>query len=62
MKQNKLTRKEWEQSLISMTEAAEMLGISRQRVHVLLQNNQLEGFIVGNTWNVYTNSVQERMK
>lgn len=54
-------RKEWEADIISLTEAAEMLDLSRQRVHVLLQNGQLEGFKVGNTWNVYKSSVEERM-
>lgn len=54
-------RKEWEADIISLTEAAEMLDLSRQRVHVLLQNGQLEGFKVGNTWNVYRSSVESRM-
>ena len=57
----KLTRQEWESSIISMTEAAELLGVSRQRVHVLLTNNQLEGFKVGNAWNVYRASVERRL-
>jgi excisionase family DNA binding protein len=54
-------RKEWENDIISLTEAAEILGISRQRVHVLLSNEQLEGFKVGNTWNVYKSSVENRL-
>lgn len=61
MKQQKHTRQEWESSIISMTEAAELLGVSRQRVHVLLTNNQLEGFKVGNSWNVYRASVENRI-
>ena len=54
-------RTEWENDIISLTEAAEMLGVSRQRVHVLLKNKQIEGFKVGNTWNVYRSSVERRM-
>lgn len=61
MKQvKKQTRQEWESSIISLTEAAEMLGVSRQRVHVLLQNEQLDGFMVGNTWCIYHDSVEQR--
>ena len=60
-KSKKLTRQEWESSIISMTEAAELLGVSRQRVHVLLTNSQLEGFKVGNAWNVYRASVESRL-
>lgn len=60
-KAKKYTKQEWEESIISMTEAAEMLDVSRQRVHVLLQNGQLEGFKVGNTWNVYKSSVKNRL-
>ncbi|MBR2681376.1 MAG: excisionase family DNA-binding protein [Exiguobacterium sp.] len=54
-------RKEWEADIISLTEAAELLNVSRQRVHILLQNGQLEGFKVGNTWNVYKSSVDSRL-
>lgn len=46
----------------SITEAAEMLGVSRQRVHVLLQNGQLEGRKVGNAWNISRESIERRMK
>ena len=46
---------------VSITEAAELLGVSRQRVHVLLQNGQLEGRKVGNTWSVSRQSVENRM-
>ena len=53
-------REEWEKDIISITDAADTLGVSRQRVHMLLQNNQLEGFKVGNTWNVYKSSVEAR--
>ena len=54
-------RKEWEADIISLTEAAELLNVARQRVHILLQNGQLEGFKVGNTWNVYKSSVDSRL-
>lgn len=61
MKQaKKQTRQEWENSIISLTEAAELLGVSRQRVHALLQNEQLDGFMVGNTWCIYRDSVEQR--
>lgn len=46
----------------SITEAAEMLGLSRQRVHILLQNGQLEGRKVGNAWIINRDSVEHRMK
>ena len=61
MKQQKHTRHEWEASIISLTEAAEALDVSRQRVHILLQNGQLDGFKVGNSWNVYRDSVENRL-
>lgn len=54
-------REEWEKDVISMTEASKLLGVSRQRVNVLLNNGQLEGFKVGNAWNVYKSSVMARM-
>ena len=42
----------------SITEAAGILGISRQRVHQLLQAGKLDGHKVGNTWNIYRYSVE----
>lgn len=48
--------------LVSITQAAEILGLSRQRVHVMLQKGQLDGFKVGNVWNVYKDSVDRRAK
>ena len=45
----------------SITEAAQMLGVSRQRVHVMLQAGQLDGRKVGNTWCVDRESVARRM-
>ena len=61
MNQKKYTRQEWERSIISLTEASEMLKLSRQRVHVLLCNGQLDGFKVGNAWIIYRESVEKRM-
>lgn len=46
--------------LYSITEAADILGITRQRVHVLLQGGKLDGCKVGNTWIVYGDSVEKR--
>ena len=48
--------------VVSLTEAANLLGVSRQRVHILLQNGQLDGYKVGNTWNIYRASVERRME
>lgn len=50
-----------EPAVMSLTEAAEMLGVSRQRVHVLLTNGNLDGYKVGNTWNISRDSVNKRM-
>lgn len=36
--------------LVSLTEAAEMLGITRQAAHLRAQNGQLPGRLVGKTW------------
>lgn len=49
-------------AVISITQAAEMLGLTRQRVHALLLNRQLDGFKVGNSWVICKSSVEERMK
>lgn len=59
--EKKLTRREWENSIVSMTEAAELLGLSRQRVHILLNNKQLDGFMVGNAWLVYRDGIESRL-
>lgn len=45
----------------SITEAAEILGVSRQRVHQMLQAGQLNGHKVGNAWAVYRYSVEGRL-
>ena len=47
--------------VVSLTEAAEMLGVTRQRVHILLQNGKLNGYKVGNAWSVYKASVEQRV-
>ncbi|MBQ9002144.1 MAG: helix-turn-helix domain-containing protein [Eggerthellaceae bacterium] len=47
--------------LVDVSEAAELLGVSRQRVHQLLQAGQLEGRKVGKTWYVYRHSVDNRL-
>jgi excisionase family DNA binding protein len=36
--------------LVSATEAAEMLGVTRQAVQLMANNGQLPGAKVGNTW------------
>ena len=46
--------------LVSTTEAAEMLGITRQRVTQLIRNNQLDGMMVGGRWLVDRASVEAR--
>ena len=57
-----MNREEWEANLLSATEAAEMLGITRQRVLVLLITGKLEGVKVGNVWIVYRDGVEKRMQ
>lgn len=57
-----MNREEWEANLLSVTEAAEMLGITRQRVLVLLITGKLEGVKVGNVWIVYRDGVAKRMQ
>ena len=47
--------------VVSITEAAEMLGISRQRVHAMLQGGQLDGYKVGNAWSVFRASIENRL-
>ena len=44
----------------TITEAAEILGVSRQRVHKMLQDGKLEGYKRGNSWFVYYYSVEKR--
>ena len=46
---------------VSITDAADMLGVSRQRVHVMLRGGQLHGRKVGTTWMVSLASVARRM-
>jgi len=46
---------------VSLTDAADILGISRQRVHVMLKSGQLNGRKVGSTWIVSRQSVEKRM-
>ena len=46
---------------MSITEAADALDLTRQRVHVLLQGGQLHGVKVGNAWVVYRASVMDRL-
>lgn len=57
-----MNRKEWEDNLLSVSEAAEMLGVTRQRVQVMLTKGKLDGVKVGNTWIVYRDSVNKRMQ
>lgn len=45
---------------VSITDAADILGISRQRVHVMLKGGQLHGRKVGTTWMVCLSSVAGR--
>ena len=47
---------------VSISEASELLGITRQRVHVMLQRGQLAGRMVGNAWIVSRASVMARGK
>ena len=57
-----MNRKEWESNLLSVSEAAEMLEVTRQRVLAMINNGKLDGVKVGNTWIVYRDSVNKRMQ
>ena len=46
----------------SITDAADMLDVSRQRVHAMLRGGQLAGRMVGNAWMVSKASVNARLK
>lgn len=46
---------------VSASDAAEMLGVTRQRVNVLASKGKLNGEIVGNTWMIARASVETRM-
>ena len=43
---------------VSLTDAADMLDVTRQAVHKLLQAGKLDGRKVGNTWSVCRASVE----
>jgi excisionase family DNA binding protein len=45
------------QSLLSVTEAARLLGISRQRIHGLISAGRIEGHQYGNAYLVERSSV-----
>jgi excisionase family DNA binding protein len=45
--------------LVSLTEAAELLGVSRAAVHKMIGKGQLVGAQVGTTW-VFRRAVVER--
>lgn len=49
------------EDMLDVAETAEMLDVSRQRVHQLLQAGQLDGRKVGKTWYVYRYSIDNRM-
>ena len=51
-----------ERGVLSLTEAAEALGVSRQRVHALLKSGKLDGYKVGNSWNISAESVEKRLE
>lgn len=45
---------------LSITEAAELLGVSRQRVFVLVTNGHIDGVKIGDTWIITRKSVEKR--
>lgn len=59
--ENKVDELPDERSVYSITEAAGILGVSRQRVHVMIQAGQLDAHKVGNAWNIYRYSVENRL-
>ena len=50
-----------ERGVYSITEAAGILDVSRQRVHKMIQDGKLDARKVGNTWTVYRYSVEARL-
>lgn len=50
-----------ERAVYSATEAAAILGVSRMRVNQLLNEGKLDGRKVGNAWQVYRRSVEDRL-
>lgn len=50
-----------ERSVYSITEAAGILDVSRQRVHKMIQDGILDAHKVGNSWSVYRYSVENRL-
>lgn len=50
---------DWDR-LMSVQEAADALGVNRQRVHQLLDTGKLDGRKVGGTWVLDRASVEER--
>lgn len=51
-----------ERSVYSITEAASILGVSRQRVHQLIESGKLDAHKVGSTWSIYRYSVENRLE
>lgn len=47
---------------VSVTDAADMLGVTRQRVQMLVVNGKLNGRMVGSTWMITRASVEKRME
>lgn len=45
----------------SITEAANMLGVTRQRVHAMIKANILEAEKIGNQWIIKKSSVEKRL-
>lgn len=45
---------------VSITDAAEILGVTRQRVHQLLKSGQLHGRQIGEAWMACRYNVEER--
>lgn len=45
----------------SITEAAGILNVSRQRVHEMVKAGILQGHKVGNQWSIYRYSVENRL-
>lgn len=59
--ENKVDELPDERGEYSMTEAAGILGVSRQRVHAMIKAGQLDAHKVGNAWNIYRYSVENRL-
>ena len=51
-----------EKSVLTVPEAAELLGVTQQRVRFLIRRRKLPGWKLGRDWIVSRNAVEERKR